>query len=746
MTSPDIVPTPDEIQKALEIARNLIKAGVPVFAAPPIPGSPGQYRLPAHWQKTIASETWLDEGNPMGWKPGWALGAVGGTACDFLDVDPRNGGAESLAEIIESGQMPHTLGQQGTPSGGNHYITHLTGDRKSNSFMPGLDMQAGGEGGEGRGFVFIAPTVRPSKDPADGGALRPYVWAREPEYDQIGEFSPGADPSLDGIRARIEQHRNRGGARESGSSRVTNPADPDDPFTTPGRGGLAGLFGGQGGHDGPREFTTEQAKDFLRPFLESLAAAQIGNIEESCNVAAAALYHFVPEFWSADGAMAILSDNLSKTAYDPNGPSDWTVEKFRAVLDGRRPPHDAWKAVRREEPPAAPAVTVETEPGEETLSTYEKLRRRMMTASELAARPPAKPLIHGVLNLNTEAWMIGAPGSLKSFVALDMAGRVGRGEQWQGHHVSKGGVFYIAAEGEEGMTLRTRAWEKINGPMAGVTFLPYPVQVKSSDGQWDALVQIVREDQPAFIVVDTQHRVSVGLEENSATDMGVLIAAVGRLKRASGACVLVIHHTGRDGGNARGSSALDGAQDTELHVKRGEPREWLTARVIQDKQKDMAESGGHEGIPIQFEVIDLGVDESVIPPRALSSLVMMPADRVHAEMVKRSGFTEGELDKFKGVPVEEWTKRVPGVAPGAKVQKMILQVLADHAHDIGLTEAKAKQAVISRWYGKDKAPEAHNFTDAWRVVCSSEIAVNLGGERWALDQAILNGIKSSETL
>ena len=31
-------------------------------------------------------------------------------------------------------------------------------------------------------------------------------------------------------------------------------------------------------------------------------------------------------------------------------------------------------------------------------------------------------------------------------------------------------------------------------------------------------------------------------------------------------CVLTVHHTGRSGGDARGSSAIDGAQTTELKV------------------------------------------------------------------------------------------------------------------------------------------------------------------------------------
>lgn len=766
MTTPEFAPGADEVQKALEIARNLIKAGVPVFAASPCPegcpltskrkmknetgkwewiekphaGAPGRYHLPREWEKTVPSEVWLER-----WQPGWGLAAVGGHTVDFLDVDPRNGGADSYAEILNAGHAPTVLGMQRTPSGGTHRITHPTGDRKSVGFMPGLDMQAGDENGQGRGFVWIAPTVRPSKDPSDAGTLRAYRWEGEPDYAQIGEFSPGADPSLEGMRTRIEAYRNRDRRDESALPRPAPAQGAHDPFLTPGMtSGLAGLFGSVNGHwpyrdPGDRAFTQRQMLDFLAPFLENLQKAQIGSIEETCNIAAAALSHFVPEFWTVDQAMAILENRLAETAYDPNGPSDWEVSKFRDILDGYRPPADNWKATRKEEPPAPPSVTVEAQPGEETLSTYEKLRARMMTASQLAARRPPRPLVHGLLRLNTEAWLIGAPGSLKSFVALDLAGHVGRGQDWQGLGVEKKGVLYLAAEGEEGMTLRTRAWEKVNGEMEGVSFLPYPVQVKSADGQWDALVQIAAEDKPGLIIIDTQHRVSVGLEENSATDMGILIAAVGRLKRASGACVLVIHHTGRDGGNARGSSALDGAQDTELHVKRGEPRELLTARIIQDKQKDMAEAGGKDGLLVQFQVVDLGQDEET--GEYLSSLVLRgDRDAVHAEMIARSGFTEVDVEPWKGKAAETWTKHFPEIPAQSTLKRRILQVLADHAHDRGLTQAEARRAVTARWYEKGRAPDADSWSDGWNVVTSLDIAVNIGGERWALDQAVLQPV------
>jgi hypothetical protein len=63
-----------ELEADLDVARRLIRAGVPVFAAPPAIGPDGRwnptggtggpkvcgYWLPETWQKTVPTDDWLD--------------------------------------------------------------------------------------------------------------------------------------------------------------------------------------------------------------------------------------------------------------------------------------------------------------------------------------------------------------------------------------------------------------------------------------------------------------------------------------------------------------------------------------------------------------------------------------------------------------------------------------------------------------------------------------------------------------
>lgn len=678
--------TPEETD-ALKIAREMIDAGIPIFAAAPNPDRPGQYYLPREWQRTEPDPTQLER-----WQPGWALGAVGGGPADFLDFDPRNGGDQSLRELEIQKQVPRAFGVQSTPSGGTHLIISPTGERKAAGFMPGVDLQSGGEvdehGSRGRGFVYIAPTVRPSKAPETLGQLRGYRWEQPPDLAYLAEFARGADDTLDGILARVHTWR--------GHTLTSRPALDL---------GSAGsqLFARPAGDT--RAFSLAEAQAFCLPHLEALERAQIGSIEECANRAAVALAHFVPHLWSADTAFDVLMAALKQTAYNPQHPaSGWSAEKFRAVLDGRRPPLDGWKAVKRDETAGQAAETVaETD-------AVDALIAEMRKPADIIAQEPPRPLIKGLLNLDSESWIIGEPGSKKSFVATDMAAHVALGIPWQGMKVHQGGVVMIVAEGGGGLGPRLKAWEAEHGAVMSdrVDILPRPVQAIDV-GAWAVLREACRRLAPALVVIDTQARVTVGLEENSAKEMGVYIEAVRSIREATGACVLTVHHTGRRGGDARGSSAIDGAQHTELKV---EAADSLRGQLVSEKQKDMALG---VPVPLVFKIHTVGVDEDGEP---ITSLAL-------AKDVWRALADSGELPSAE----EEW------IAPVESVRELVLRVLADHGEDRGVTSAQARKIVIERFYGGVPARlKEATWRTSWNRAIKHESVICVGGERFTLDR------------
>jgi hypothetical protein len=228
------------------------------------------------------------------------------------------------------------------------------------------------------------------------------------------------------------------------------------------------------------------------------------------------------------------------------------------------------------------------EPGYEgenpTQARLAALRGALVDTDGLDNLPDPVPLIEGILFRDSLAWIYGKPGSGKSFVGIDWAGCVANGLPWAGvHEVSKGAVLYLVAEGTSGIRKRVRAWEKhTNLRMRGVTFLPIAVQLLHATER-RALELLVEEMRPALIVIDTQARCTVGANENDNGEMGNVVAAADKLREASGACVLLIHHSGRNGENMRGASAFDGAATSIIKVTKNE--EYVEVHC--DKQKDV---------------------------------------------------------------------------------------------------------------------------------------------------------------
>lgn len=204
-------------------------------------------------------------------------------------------------------------------------------------------------------------------------------------------------------------------------------------------------------------------------------------------------------------------------------------------------------------------------------------------------------VIKGLIPAESLCSTYGASGSYKSFLAISWSCHVATGMAWGGRRVSKGAVIYIAGEGSMGVKRRVKAWEITYGKeVTDLCIVNAPVFPASPDYveqviRTAGLVKSRTGENVRLIVIDTLARCFGGNDENDSRDMGAFIQGCDAIKQATGATVLVVHHSGKDETKgARGSSAFRAALDAEYRI--GRENSDVTALVAAcTKMKDAEE-------------------------------------------------------------------------------------------------------------------------------------------------------------
>lgn len=220
-------------------------------------------------------------------------------------------------------------------------------------------------------------------------------------------------------------------------------------------------------------------------------------------------------------------------------------------------------------------------------------------------------VIKGLLDSTAMSVVYGQSNVGKSFFAIDIAWHVAAGMPWRELRVNQGAVVYVAAESGESVLRRVMARRQEHGSVeVPLAVIPVSVDLLNPTADTQRLIDAILAAgeecaQPVtLVVVDTLSRSFGGGDENTSKDMTGFVANIDRIRTATDAHVLVVHHAGKDDARgARGHSSLRAATDTEISIKRAENNEFSIASV--DKQRD---GQGGDKHPFELKTVELGVD------------------------------------------------------------------------------------------------------------------------------------------
>lgn len=265
------------------------------------------------------------------------------------------------------------------------------------------------------------------------------------------------------------------------------------------------------------------------------------------------------------------------------------------------------------------------------------LLERMVWAGEIRPQLERPYIVKGWLERGQVSVLYGPSNAGKSFLALDIAHHVAKGLTWGRRRTRKGRVLYVAAEGGGSFANRIAALDRPE-------FWTYvsPMTLTGRDGAAAPLAEVLQHlsavgGEPfALIIFDTMARVMGGLDENTAPDIAQLVAGLDLIRRATGAHVMLVHHTGKDAARgARGHSSLRAAIDTEIELTRDEAGQ-IAAEVT--KQRD-----GPTGYRFAYTLrqVELGRDQDGDP---VTSCLVEPVDTARAGHAEVTGSARAALD------------------------------------------------------------------------------------------------------
>lgn len=232
-------------------------------------------------------------------------------------------------------------------------------------------------------------------------------------------------------------------------------------------------------------------------------------------------------------------------------------------------------------------------------------RFRVLSIQEFLLRKKPTWLIKRILPRANLCVIFGESGSGKTFFVFDMIASIARGVEWRGNRVKQANVVYVCAEGESSFRERLAAYCEHTGvtqmPVGIVAGQPNLLEMRDTK---DLIKSIQRQYQDAgVIVLDTLAQVMSGGNENSGEDMGKALAHAKAISRATGAIVILVHHSGKDAAKgARGWSGLRAAADVEIEIVRAGEDRCATVTKLKD---------GEDGEMFGFKLMKVvtGVDE-----------------------------------------------------------------------------------------------------------------------------------------
>lgn len=333
-------------------------------------------------------------------------------------------------------------------------------------------------------------------------------------------------------------------------------------------------------------------------------------------------------------------------------------------------------------------------------------------ASEVSGYTPTEWIVQGVIPKRGVVAVYGASGSGKTFLTLDALAAVSNGQDWFGRRTMRVPVTYVGLEGEAGLRNRIYARIKEHGPLGDMLVTTEKLDLRNPDDVL-RLLQTMRHHNRfgGIVCIDTMAKSAPGMDENSSSDMSVYIKAMETIAEEAQGCVLLVHHSGKDGDRGpRGHSSFLAGIDAAIQVVKvnGHSRKWETKKV-KDGADDVEE-------PFSLTAVEIGTDQWGSPEH---SCIIGPAVEIDlVSQLNKGKFTERDValltELMQSVDRDQYSYR--GGVNGVFSQLSEIEAWPKH-WDRELTNSMIETGIEMGWIKKWTAPDKHRNQREYIGIC-----------------------------
>jgi|GEM_PF-546766 hypothetical protein len=322
-------------------------------------------------------------------------------------------------------------------------------------------------------------------------------------------------------------------------------------------------------------------------------------------------------------------------------------------------------------------ATLEVIPGGALTARKTESRIKLIPFDKIKLGTEPRYLVKGIIPRESLAVVWGPPKCGKSFWTFDVAMHVALNWSYRERRVQQGPVVYCAFEGQNGFEARAEAFRQ-TFPIETSDPVPFYLEPLTLDlvADYAELIAVIGQQlgatPPVLVVLDTLNR-SLRGSENDSKDMSAYISAADAIREAFHCSVVIVHHCGIDGTRPRGSTALTGAVDAQLSVKRD------ASDAIIVEVEFMKDGAAGDIIGSRLKQVDVGRDQDGEP---ITSCVIEPVDVAPIAAGSEARLTPNQQTMFsilhaagnRGLSLEDWNEQARTVGIGTKRPATLLDI------------------------------------------------------------------------